>query len=443
MRAEIVMVGTELLLGEIVDTNANLLAVALRNIGMDLYYKTTVGDNEERITEVLDLALDRSDVVITSGGIGPTVDDVTRQAIARATGRKLVYSDDLEAQIAARFRNFGRKMAANNKRQAYLPDGALPLENPVGTAPCFLSEDTKGRGFIVCLPGVPRELAYMMEHTVVPLLVERMGGMKVIRVRVLRTCAVGESNIDRGIGDLMASSNPTVGLAAHAGQTDVRIAARADSEADAEAMIAEMEAELRSRLGVAVYGVDKETVAEVVGRLLSERDLKLGVVDTLTGGQLTRELNEAGFESVLASSLHGSRADREVAAARGGLQQGGDDRTLAGLLAERIAPDGGVGLAIFGPFNGKSTAIAVRGPGDVKTNEEGRRFEDSDLVRRWTVIQGLDRVRRAVLGVLESPVDWNQAASRLNVTGGLSVCRHEVTPSAAGQEDDPWQARET
>ena len=142
---------------------------------MDLYYKTTVGDNEDRITEVLDLALDRSDVVITSGGIGPTVDDVTRQAIARATGRKLVYSDDLEAQIAARFRNFGRKMAANNKRQAYLPEGALPLENPVGTAPCFLSEDTKGRGFIVCLPGVPRELAHMMEHTVVPLLVERMG----------------------------------------------------------------------------------------------------------------------------------------------------------------------------------------------------------------------------------------------------------------------------
>ena len=407
MRAEIVMIGTELLLGEIVDTNANLLAVALRDVGIDLYYKTTVGDNEERIAEVLNLALDRSDAVITSGGIGPTVDDVTRQAIARATGRNLVYSEDLERQIAARFRNFGRKMAANNRRQAYLPEGALPLENPVGTAPCFLSEDAGERGFIICLPGVPRELAHMMEHTVVPLIVERMGGVKVIRVRVLRTCAVGESNIDRGIGDLMTSSNPTVGLAAHAGQTDVRITARADSQADAEALIAGMESELRERLGVAVYGVDKETVAGVVGGLLSERELKLGLVDTLTGGQLSRELNEAGFESVLVSALHGSRADQAVEAARGELRQRGDERTLAGLLADRIAPEGGVGLAMIGPFTGRSTAIAVRGPGDVKTNEEGRRFEDSDLVRRWTVMLGLDRVRRAVLGEMRSPVDWN------------------------------------
>ena len=401
------MIGTELLLGEIVDTNANLLAVALRNIGMDLYYKTTVGDNEDRITQVLNLALDRSDVVITSGGIGPTVDDVTRQAIARATGRKLVYSEELERQIAARFRNFGRKMAANNRRQAYLPEGALPLENPVGTAPCFLSEDAGGRGFIVCLPGVPRELAHMTEHTVVPLLVERMGGVKVIRVRVLRTCAVGESNIDRGIGDLMASSNPTVGLAAHAGQTDVRVTARADSEADADALIAGMEAELRDRLGVAVYGVDKETVAEVVGRLLSERDLKLGVVDTLTGGQLSRELTEAGFEGVVISDLHGSDAERAQAAAHRDLPREADARPIAGLLAEQVAPEGGVGLAMIGPYKGRSTAIAVRGPGDLKTIEEGRRFEDSDLVRRWTVILGLDRVRRAVLGVLESPVDWN------------------------------------
>ncbi len=407
MRAEIVMVGTELLLGEIVDTNANLLAVALRNIGMDLYYKTTVGDNEERITEVLNLALDRSDVVITSGGIGPTVDDVTRQAIARATGRKLVYSDDLEAQIAARFRNFGREMAANNKRQAYLPEGALPLENPVGTAPCFLSEDTEGRGFIVCLPGVPRELAHMMEHSVVPLLVERMGGVKVIRVRVLRTCAVGESNIDRGIGDLMASSNPSVGLAAHAGQTDVRVTARADSEADADALIDGMEAELRRRLGVSVYGVEKETVAEVVGRLLTQRNLKLGVVDGLTGGQLSRELGEAGFRSVVFTDLHGSDAERATAAARSGLPRSADERTMAGVLAERVAPEGGVGLAMIGPFNGNSTVIAVRGPGELSMNEQGRRFDDSDLVRRWTVIHGLDRVRRVLLGELHSPVDWN------------------------------------
>ena len=153
MQAEIVMIGTELLLGEIVDTNATMFAKAQRDIGMDLLYKTTVGDNEDRIASVLNIALDRSDVILTSGGIGPTVDDMTRKCVARATGRKLVYSKALENQIASRFRNFGREMADNNKRQAYIPEGAMPLENPMGTAPCFLSEDAQGRGCVISLPG--------------------------------------------------------------------------------------------------------------------------------------------------------------------------------------------------------------------------------------------------------------------------------------------------
>ena len=304
MHAEIVMIGTELLLGEIVDTNANRFAKALREIGLDLYYKTTVGDNEARITEVLNLALDRSDVIITSGGIGPTVDDVTRQAVANATGRKLVYSTDLEAQIAARFRSFGREMAENNKRQAYIPEGALPLSNPVGTAPCYLCEDIRGRGVIISLPGVPRELEYMLSKKVIPLLVERMGGAKVTKIRILRTCAVGESNVDRVIGDLMTTKNPTIGLAAHAGQTDVRITAKADTEAEADALIAPLEAEVRQRLGVAIYGVEKETVPEVIGRLLSNKNLKLGVIDTLTGGLLTRDLIDAGFGELITADLH-------------------------------------------------------------------------------------------------------------------------------------------
>ena len=137
MHAEIVMIGTELLLGELVDTNANRLARTLREIGMDLYYKTTVGDNLTRITAVLSLALDRSDMVIISGGIGPTADDVTRQAVTNATGRRLVYSTELEAQIADRFRQFGRQIADNNKHQAYIPEDALPLDNPAGTRLAF------------------------------------------------------------------------------------------------------------------------------------------------------------------------------------------------------------------------------------------------------------------------------------------------------------------
>jgi nicotinamide-nucleotide amidase len=397
------------LLGEIVDTNANLLAKKLRDIGLDLYYKTTVGDNEARITDVLDQALDRSDVIITSGGLGPTVDDITRQAVANATGRKLVYSTELEAQIAARFRSFGRPMADNNKRQAYIPEGALPLPNPVGTAPCFLSEDVGGRGFIISLPGVPRELDYMLEHTVIPLLIERMGGAKVMKVRVLRTCAVGESNIDRAIGDLMTEKNPTVGLAAHAGQTDVRITAKADTEAEADALIAPLEAELRQRLGIAIYGVDKETVPEVVGRILAEQGLKLGVVDTLTGGQLVRELAEAGYDQLIAADL---QPDDPVEALQGLEHEptshaaGREGASVAAALARAVAPADGIGLTLAGPFENNTTFIALHGPGDLNLIEPGRNHQQTDHVRRWLVIQGLDWVRRAALGQLTSPADW-------------------------------------
>ena len=394
MQAEIVMIGTELLLGEIVDTNANMFAKALRDIGMDLLYKSTVGDNEDRISDVLSLALDRSDVVLTSGGIGPTVDDMTRQCVANATGRKLVYSDELEGQIASRFRNFGRPMADNNKRQAYIPEGSIPLENPVGTAPCFLSEDINGRGCIISMPGVPRELDHMLHNVVIPILIDRMGGRKVTKVRVLRTCAVGESNIDRSIGDLMTESNPTVGLAAHAGQTDVRLAAKADTEEEADALIAPMEEELRKRLGVAIYGTAKETVAEVVGNLLNEKGFKLGVVDTLTSGQVMRELEENGMGDVIASHSQDM------------VDASDDPRAQAEAIAKDVAPEGGVGLAMVGPFDDNMTFMAVYGP-DIQTCVESRRFQtDNDHISRWLVIQGLDQVRRSVLGELESPADW-------------------------------------
>jgi nicotinamide-nucleotide amidase len=411
MHAEIVMIGTELLLGELVDTNANRLAKALREIGLDIYYKTTVGDNEARIAEVLNLALDRSDVIITSGGIGPTVDDITRQAVADATGRRLVYSDDLETQIAERFRSFGREMGENNKRQAYIPQGALPLSNPVGTAPCFLSEDTRGRGFVISLPGVPRELEYMMEKKVLPLLAERMGGAKVTQIRVLRTCAVGESNVDRIIGDLMTTKNPTIGLAAHAGQTDVRITAKADTKAQAGSLIESLEAEVRQRLGVAVYGVEKETVPEVIGQLLAKKKLKLGVIDTLTGGLLSRDLIDAGFGELIPADLHS--IDVSAALQKAGLvaqadAQNEDHRALSMDLAQYIAPPDGIGFALVGPFNDRSTFIAICGPGDMRLTEAGRNYQDSGYIRSWLAIQGLDWIRRVLLGQLTSPADWNE-----------------------------------
>ena len=402
MNAEIVAIGSELLLGQIVDTNSAWMAQQLANLGVNLHYKTIVGDNPGRMREVLEQAAVRSDVVITSGGIGPTVDDITRQAIADATGRRLVYSEELERQIAARFRNFGREMAENNKRQAYIPEGAEPLENPVGTAPCFLSECTRGRGFIVALPGVPRELDHMMENVVKPILIDRMGGIKVTRVRVLRTCAVGESNVDRIIGSLMTSANPTVGLAAHAGQTDVRITAKADEAEEADRLVAKMEKTVREKLGVAIYGVGKETVAAVVGGLLVERGVQINIADALTNGQVGRELTETGFGDVI-----GRQITLEADAARDllSLPEPSEGEMVASQLASHIATDGSMGLALLGPLPDRATYVAVHGTDGSRLCRRSRHFQDSDHVRRWLVIQALDWVRRSLLGDLESPAD--------------------------------------
>jgi molybdopterin-biosynthesis enzyme MoeA-like protein len=339
------------------------------------------------------------------------VDDVTRQAVANATGRKLIYSTDLEAQIADRFRSFGREMAENNKRQAYIPGGALPLSNPVGTAPCFLSEDIRGRGVVISLPGVPRELEYMLGKKVIPLLVERMGGAQVTKIRILRTCAVGESNVDRAIGDLMTSRNPTIGLAAHAGQTDVRITAKANTEAEADTLIASLETEVRRRLGVAIYGVEKETVPEVIGQLLSENKLQLGVIDTLSGGLLTRNIIDAGFGDLITTNQHG--IDVSTALQRAGLPfhadtLDGDYRPLVMRLAESIAPQDGVVFVLIGPFKDNSTYNALCGPRDMRLAKAGRNYQDTDYIRSWLAIQGLDWIRRAVLGQLTSPADWNE-----------------------------------
>ena len=194
MRAEIVTTGTELLLGQIDDTNATYLARQLRDLGIDLYFRTTVGDNEVRIAQALEQALLRADLVITTGGLGPTVDDVTREAVARATGRPLALHPELLAQIEAFFARFGSRMGDNNRRQAYLPEGCIPVENPVGTAPAFIVEDE--RGTIVTLPGVPSEMVYLMKHTIVPYLQGRLGHRDVLVTRVLRTVALGESAID-------------------------------------------------------------------------------------------------------------------------------------------------------------------------------------------------------------------------------------------------------
>ncbi len=228
--AEIITIGTEILLGEIIDTNATYIARELRRIGMDLYRKTSVGDNAERIAQAIREALQRCDVVITTGGLGPTVDDPTREAVALAFGVQTEFRPELWEQIQARFARFGRQPTENNKRQAYIPQGAHPIENPVGTAPCFRMEGEGGT--VISLPGVPREMEHLMQNAVLPHLRQRYPDLGVIKARVLHTAGAGESNIDALIGDLEELTNPTVGLDAASGQVDVRIRAKPGSAVD-------------------------------------------------------------------------------------------------------------------------------------------------------------------------------------------------------------------
>ena len=303
MQAEIIATGSELMLGEQVDTNSPHIARKLREIGLPLVYTTHVGDDEPRLVEAVRLALSRSDVIVIGGGLGPTVDDVTRPAVARATGRPLVFQPELLAQIEARFKAFGRPMSDNNRQQAYVPDGAQPIENPVGTAPAFLVEH-EGRA-IVCLPGVPREMMYLLDHAVLPYLKTRFSLGDVIVVRTLHTVGEGESRLDALIADLEQSANPVIGLSAKTGQIDVRLTATAGSREEAWALLAAMEAQVRERIGKYVFGVDDDTLEGVIAALLADRGQTLAAVELNTGGALSSRLTRREEASAMSAVFRG------------------------------------------------------------------------------------------------------------------------------------------
>src|SRR6476660_6665685 len=293
--AEIVAIGSELLLGKIVDTNSAWMAQRLTALGVNLYFKSVVGDNPGRMKEVIQRAMERSDIVITSGGLGPTQDDLTREVVAEVTGRKLVQSAEMLEQVEAHFRRRGRAMTPNNIRQSYMPEGALPVENPNGTAPCFIVEDS--RSIIYCLPGVPVEMKWLFENEVEPYLRKKFHLAEVIQYRVLKVIGIGESAVDDKIGHLIAnSSNPTVGVLALPGQVDVRIAAKAANRDEAMKLIAPLEAEVRELLGNAIFAADDENMEQVVGRLLGEQNKTVATCEDLTGGQLAERLQTASTE---------------------------------------------------------------------------------------------------------------------------------------------------
>lgn len=391
MRAEIVSIGSELLLGQIVDTNGAFIARHLAAIGLDLFHKVTVGDNLARVATALTTALGRAHVVITTGGLGPTADDVTREAAAEATGRPLVLVPELLQEIEAFFRARGFTLSPSNQKQAYIPEGAIAISNPVGTAPCFIVE--QGDRALISLPGVPREMEFLLRGRVIPYVRERFRLRGIIVSRILRSCGLGESRVGEILGDYMTGgANPTIGTMAHLGQVDVRIAAKADDEAAARALIAPVEAEIRRRLGDLVFGADAETLEDVVATGLRARDWTLTLLEAGTGGLAAERLTGV--------SGAGDRVQALVMAAEAAQTRLGVTQESIAELADAVRVWGKSDLAaatVIDAPEGEvhATRIGVATPSG--TAAHAYRFGGDLLqVRVRATVMTLDRLRRAL-----------------------------------------------
>ena len=377
-KAEIITIGTEILLGEIVDTNSRFIARALRDEGVDLYWTSTVGDNPERIAEAIRSGMERSEIIISTGGLGPTVDDPTRDAVALALGVETEFREELWQQVIDRFARFGREPTQNNRRQAYVPQGAIAIENPVGTAPAFIVETKKNA--IIALPGVPREMEHLIQHEILPYLRKRFHLKGIIKTRILHTAGAGESQIDELIGDLEEGSNPTVGLSAHAGQVDVRITAKADSQEEASQLITPVEAELQLRLGDWVYGVDEDTLESAALANVAENGWKLVVVEAGLGGRLTQRLADADNPIFLGGEVLTSSPDTEEL-----------EQTCRDFMDNKSA-DACLGVALKTGKEKQELSLVVISP--VKTSKLFRSYGGPPLMApSWAVSLCLNYVR--------------------------------------------------
>lgn len=289
---EIVTIGTEILLGQLIDTNSTHIARTLADGGIDVFAKHSVGDNTARLAAMLEGALERADGVITTGGLGPTVDDLTKDAVATAVGTTLALHEPSVAAIEDRLAAFGRKgpLAENNKRQAILPVGGVVMTNAHGTAPGFIALRADGK-FVACMPGVPSEMRAMLADSLVPWLRERFGVRDAIFTRTLHTIGIPESEVDSRIESLFRDLvNPKIAVLAHTAQVDVKIMAKAADRASADALIAPIEADLRARIGAGIYGVDEETLAHAIVDRIAARGETLGCAESITGGAIAEAI---------------------------------------------------------------------------------------------------------------------------------------------------------
>ena len=309
MNAEVIAIGTELLLGYTVNDDAAHVSRALAGLGIHCYRHLTVGDNPARLAEAIRASLERADLVVTCGGLGPTVDDITLETIAAVTGCRLIHRPAILRKIQARFRRLGIRMPPSNRRQALLPEGAVELPNAIGTAPGFLLKlkhvdnsivsrfKSQAPKILAALPGPPSELVPMLEKRLVPRL-RRLTGGAAIRSRTLKTTGLTESEVDAKVQDLLRMTGAaTVGIYAHPGQVDLRITARAVSVTAAGRLLSRLEKKIRRRLGKLIYGADSETLEQTVCAFLKKLRRTLAVAESCTGGLVQHRLTETAGAS--------------------------------------------------------------------------------------------------------------------------------------------------
>lgn len=410
MRAEIIATGSELLSGGIADTNSVFLSEELIPLGIETAFKTVVGDSEKDLEESFRRAMDRAEVVIITGGIGPTEDDITRKVIAKIVKKRLVLNEDGLKAIQTRLAGRGKEVIAANDRQALIPVGARLLHNPAGIAPGFFFDEENT--FIAVLPGVPREMHAMFNQGLKPVLQERFTGKRFIRRRVLHTCGVSESGVNQAIQEILKRKEPAVGLTARETGVDIRVIAHAIGAEQAQALADRTDSAIREKLGDAVFAVDGQTMEEVVGALLKQRKLKLAVAESCTGGligaRITNVPGSSGYferGAVTYSNAaktemlgvpaelierHGAVSSQVAAAMAQGIRQAA--KTDFGLSVTGIAgPEGGsekkpVGLVY--------TALATNE--GVKTQEH-KFLGDREQIRLKASQMALDMLRRYLI----------------------------------------------
>ncbi len=412
MRCEVIAVGTELLLGQIVDTNSSWIGEQLALSGIDSHFQTKVGDNAERIASALRIALERSDAVIMCGGLGPTQDDITRDVIADVLGVRLLRRPELEEKIRAMFGSRGREMPANNLRQADVPEGAEVLDEMPGTAPglrCPVGESQ----VIYAVPGVPYEMKAMVGGSILADLRERAGVASVIHSRTLRTWGHSESGLAELLADritqLDAQGNPTLAfLASGIEGLKVRITAKAPDAASAELILDDEEARLREIIGHLVFGLDGQTMESVALDLLRERGLTLAVAESATGGLITSRLTDVpGASDVLVGGVvsYASEVKYDLLdVPRGPVVTAEAARAMAEGVRHRLGADVGIAVTgVAGPSEqeGQPVGTVFLGLALGSTGEAvGMRLPgDRQRVREFATISVLNLLRERLLAL--------------------------------------------